>query len=191
MSGDDVPQTSLAAGDVVLLAELSGKLTWLFQRTCDDGSPAVPSILRSTTMPVRLWIRHHVPPAPVYQPEMLGEAIFLVGTTKRREWTVGEQSVGVRIANQLAPQVLDALTGAAAVKLQQTTRENVAARRDPNTFKPSTRASGMHGPFDRESLPASLQWWITKRSAPVRAALVSASLGFIALGVLGHLRPRR
>lgn len=130
------------------------------------------------------------PPAPVYQPEILGEAIFLAGTTKRREWTVGEQSVGVRIANQLAPQVLDVLTGAAAVRMQQTTRADVDQQRDPNTFKPSTRASGMHGPFDRESLPASLQWWLTKGSAPVRAALVSAGLGIIALGVLGHLRPR-
>lgn len=176
--------------------------TWFCLPNCRGSSPGCSSVHVTMVHPpsVNTPFYNHAgsimdtsprPPAPVYQPEMLGEAIFLVGTTKRREWTVGEQSAGVRIANQLAPQVLDALTDAAAVKLQQTTRENVAARRDPNTFKPSTRASGMHGPFDRESLPASLQWWITKRSAPVRAALVSASLGFIALGVLGHLRPRR
>ena len=126
------------------------------------------------------------PPPPVYQPEMLGEAIYLAGTIKRREWFVGEQSVGITIANQVAPGLMDAMTGA-AVRLQQTTRQDVTAQRDPTTFTPSSRAAGTHGPFDRESLPGSVQWWLSKNAAPVRAGL-----GLAALGVLGGLmRPRR
>ena len=53
------------------------------------------------------------PPPPVYQPEMLGEAIFLAGMVKRREWFVGEQSAGIKILNQVAPGLLDVASGVA------------------------------------------------------------------------------
>ena len=131
------------------------------------------------------------PPPPVYEPEMLGEAIYLAGTVTRREWVVGEQAAGIKLLNQIAPGVLDKVSGAVAVPLQKTTRQPVADRRDPNTFTPSRRAAGMHGPFDRGALPASLQWWMTKRSAPVRAVVVSTGFSLMALGALALLRPRR
>ena len=131
------------------------------------------------------------PPPPVYQPEMLGEAIFLAGTVARREWVVGEQSAGIKLLNQLAPGLLDVASGIAGVRVQQTSREDVRELRDPNTFAPSTRAAGTHGPFDRESLPDSLQWQVTKRRTGRVSSLPSTGLGLMALGALALLRPRR
>lgn len=128
------------------------------------------------------------PPPPIYQPEMLGEAIYLAGTRKRREWFVGEQTVGIKIANQVAPQLVDALAGVAGVAMQKTTRPEVAERREPNTYAAPTEAAAMHGPFDREALPASVQWWMTKRPASMGAGLLSAGLGLVALGILKRSR---
>ena len=51
---------------------------------------------------------------------------------------------------------------------------------------PSTRPSGTHGPFDRESLPFSAQLWGTKHRGTVGAM---ATFGLATLGLM--LLPRR
>ena len=126
------------------------------------------------------------PPPPVYQPEMLGEAIYLAALSKRREWRVTASSVGFSVANKLIPGVLDVVSGVAGVRVQKTTRDKVVAARDPNTFSASTMPTGTHGPFDGESFKRSLQWSITK--APGRVPL---GLGMLALAALGAGLRRR
>jgi short-subunit dehydrogenase len=119
------------------------------------------------------------PPPPVYQPEILGEAIYLAGTVKRRDWRVGGQTTATRIGNRLAPGLVDAVAGLIGVRPQQTKRKDVADRRDPNTFGASTRAFGTHGPFDGEALSTSVQWWFSKAPTPIRLGL-----GLLALGIV-------
>ena len=126
------------------------------------------------------------PPPPVYQPEILGEAIYMAGTQQRREWRVTGETVGFSIANKIAPGLLDQLSGLAGVFVQHTKREDVAERRDPNTFTPSTRASGTHGPFDGEAFRTSIQWWVSKNPRTV-----GLGLGVLALGLLGAVGRRR
>jgi hypothetical protein len=118
------------------------------------------------------------PPPPVYQSEILGEAIYLAGTVKRRDWRVGSQTTVTRIGNQVAPGIMDAVAGAIGVRPQQTNRQDVAHLRDPNTFRPTTKASGAHGPFDGESLSNSAQWWLSKTPLPVQLGLGLLALGF-------------
>ncbi len=125
------------------------------------------------------------PPPPVYQPEILGEAIYLAGTMKRREWRVTGETVAFSIANKVVPGLLDVASGFAGIRVQQTARQDVADRRDPNTFTPSTKPSGTHGPFDGESLKTSAQWWLSKSPAPVRIGL-----GLLAIGLLRAARRR-
>ena len=119
------------------------------------------------------------PPPPLFQPEILGEAVYLAGTVKRRDWHVTGETAALRIANSVAPGTLDVLAGLAGLRVQQTTRQGVTDARDPNTFSPSTRPSGTHGPFDRESLASSLHWWVTKSPRPVRIGLGLLALGFV------------
>ncbi len=120
------------------------------------------------------------PPPLVYQPEMVGEALYLAGTVKRREWHVRGEAVAITLANKVAPGLMDWLMGVAAVRLQKTTRLDVAALRDPSAYTPSTRAAGTHGPFDGESVGSSAQWWLDK-SPP----LVRGGLSLLAMGVFG------
>ena len=92
---------------------------------------------------------------------------------------------GFAYANRVAPAALDYIGGVIGNFTQSTRNKKVAAARDPNMFTGSTRAAGMHGPFDRESLSQSVHWSITKSPAPVRLAL-----GVMAIGLLGALRRR-
>ena len=131
------------------------------------------------------------PPPPVYQPEMIGEALFLAGTVARREWVIGEQSALIKLLNQVAPELLDVASGLVGVAVQQTRRKTVRRLRDQNTFAPGATVKGTHGPFDRESLPGSLQWQATKRGVPIWGGLLSTGLGLMALGALSLMRSRR
>ncbi len=126
------------------------------------------------------------PPPPIYQPEILGEAIYLAGTVKRREWQVTGETVAFTIGNKVAPGFLDWASGKAGVRVQQTTRQDVADARDPNTYTASTKPSGTHGPFDSEAIPGSLQWLLSKNRLPGRIGF-----GLLALGVVGLLWRRQ
>ncbi len=126
------------------------------------------------------------PPPPVYQPEIIGEAIYLAGTVKRREWRVTGETVAFSIVNKIVPGLLDVASGVVGIRVQQTSRPDVADRRDPSIFTASTKASGTHGPFDGESLNSSVQWWISKSPAPIRVGL-----GLLAIGLLAAAGRRR
>ena len=132
------------------------------------------------------------PPPPVYQPELLGEAIYLAATSRRREWKVTGSTVGFAIGNQIAPGLLDRLSGLVGVRAQQTSREAVVDVRDPNTFAPSSKPSGTHGPFDREALSSSRQWSMSKRMGPGKQpSLTQIGLAMLAAGVMHATRRRR
>ena len=125
------------------------------------------------------------PPPPIYQPEIIGEAIYLAATSHRREWRVTGESIAYSLANKLAPAVFDYLS-VGTIPLQKTRRKAVVERRDPTVWGPTSRLHGMHGPFDSESLSRSATWALTKAPAAVRFGL-----GMLALGMLGTAVARR
>ena len=122
------------------------------------------------------------PPPPVYQPEIIGEAIYVAATgERRREWTVTGESLGFIVGNKIAPGLIDRLSGRFAVAVQQTTDETVVQARDPNTFSGATRDLGEHGPFDPESLSGSLQWRLNRSSTAMKVGVALAALGLLVL----------
>jgi hypothetical protein len=123
------------------------------------------------------------PPPPVYQPEILGEAVYLAGTRKRRDWKVTGSTVGFAVGNAIAPGLLDLIAGIVGVRAQKSTRPGVVDARDPTPFSASTRSAGMHGPFDREALSRSAQWAFNKSPAAVRF-----TVGLLAIGMLHAAR---
>ncbi|KAA2214454.1 SDR family oxidoreductase [Teichococcus oryzae] len=128
------------------------------------------------------------PPPPVYQPEIVADAIHLAVTTGRREVKVTGQTVAFAIANTLTPGLVDWAAGKFGPALQTSHKEEVRAERDENLFEPSSRPSGAHGPFDREALGFSPQMALNK--APTIGIMM---VGVAALGVLAFLAgpPRR
>jgi short-subunit dehydrogenase len=118
------------------------------------------------------------PPPPVYQPELIGEAIYHAARVKRREWRVTGSTAGFSVGNTLAPGLLDHVAGLVGVVAQQTQSETVVKARDPGVYEPATVPHGMHGPFDGESRAFSAQWWLQK-NPPVRIGLALLALGLV------------
>ena len=119
------------------------------------------------------------PPPPIYQPEIVADAIYLAATTRRRDVLVGGQTVQIAMLNGLAPKLADVLVGAFAPRAQTSGNQGITEGRDLNLFTPSSRPGPEHGPFDAESLSTSAQFWVSKNRGTVGAgvALGAALLG--------------
>ena len=126
------------------------------------------------------------PPPPVYQPEIIADAIYLAATTRRREVKVTASTVAFSIGNKFAPGLLDFLGGKFGVLAQQSDQGGAVAVRDPNLNEAGKAASATHGPFDNQSLSTSAQMWVNKNPG---AAGIGLGLGLIALALLAG-RPR-
>ena len=116
------------------------------------------------------------PPPPIYQPELIAEAVYLAATTRRREWRVTSSTMAFSLGNKLAPGLLDRGAALVGITAQKTTQKRVVDARDPNTRAPSARSTGSHGPFDAESLSRSIQWTINKWPPAIRLGLGLAAL---------------
>ncbi|HEY0206199.1 MAG TPA: SDR family oxidoreductase [Acetobacteraceae bacterium] len=125
------------------------------------------------------------PPPPVYQPEIIADAIYFAATTRRREVKVTASTVAFAIGNKFAPGLLDVLGGKFGVAAQQTDQGGAVTVRDPNLNGPG-KQGGTHGPFDSESFSSSAQMWVNKNPG---AAGLGLGLGLIALALLAG-RPR-
>ena len=122
------------------------------------------------------------PPPPIYQPEIIADAILFAATTRRREVMVGASTVAFALGNKLAPGLMDWGAGQAGLQLQQSDQGGAVAERDPNHTTPG-RNGAVHGPFDHESLRYSAQHWANKNQGAV-----VLGLGLIALAMLGGRR---
>ena len=122
------------------------------------------------------------PAKPVYQPEIVADAILLGVQTGRREVKVS----GTTLVFALACSVLPGLVHKAIQRLgsagQMTDRADVAQLRDPTMFAPSRIASGAHGPFGNESRGWSAQVWALRYHTLVAA--LASGLAVLAAGLL-------
>ncbi len=120
------------------------------------------------------------PVPPVYQPELVAEAIHLAATSRRRDVNVGGQTVAIALGNALAPGLVDLLAGLTGPASQQSDRDG--AGRDPNLFAAGKLPSPARGAFNGESLSTSAQMWAEKNRG-----VVGLGLGLIALAALSAL----
>jgi short-subunit dehydrogenase len=122
------------------------------------------------------------PPPPVYQPEIVADAIYLAATTRRREVLVTGMTASIVLGNTLVPSLMDYLLGKFGRAVQQTDRTDIG--RDDNLFQPAREAGPTHGAYDNEALSGSAQMWLTKHRS---AALLG--VGMVALAaVAGRAR---
>ena len=120
------------------------------------------------------------PPPPIYQPEIVADAIYLAATTRRRDVLVGGQTLQTALLNGAAPRLADVLLGVLGPKAQTSSNKRIAAGRDISLFTPSTRPAPEHGPFDAESLSTSAQFWASKHRVSLGAGL---GIGALLLGM--------
>ena len=126
------------------------------------------------------------PPPPVYQPEIVADAIYFASTNRRREVKVSGLTVSLAFSNKLAPSLLDYAIGKFGVMAQQSSQGGDVTKRDSNLFKAASEPGPTHGPFDSEALTFSPQMWFTEHRG---AALLG--FGLIALAALVGSGSRR
>ena len=121
------------------------------------------------------------PPPPVYQPELIADAIYLAATSRRREVKVTEQTIALALGNKLAPGLMDYLAGKDRRGAAVAGCDHPVAERDPNLDRPG-RNNAIHGPFDAESLSSSPQMWANRNRDAIgfRPRVDSALAGLLA-----------
>jgi short-subunit dehydrogenase len=128
------------------------------------------------------------PAKPVYQPEIVADAILLAAMRRRSEMRVTGTTVLFNLATRLIPGIVHMAIQRLGSAGQQTDDEAVVQLREPSLFAPPPQASGGHGPFDAESRRFSVQMWLNRCCLAVSDVVVA--IGRAVLGRLGvNVRP--
>ena len=115
------------------------------------------------------WVRSRLPRRcqpvpPIYQPEVAARAVVHAADhPRRREYWVGETTVGTIAANAVIPAVLDRYLAKTGIKGQQVAEPEDPGRPD-NLFEPvdAQRDHGAHGRFDDRAHARSPQVWLSQ-----------------------------
>lgn len=110
------------------------------------------------------WPARPVP--PVYQPEVIAQAILLAAHTGRPEMTISGTVAGFSLLSRLAPVWTGAVIRRLGVEGQLVREEGPDMA--PTVFAPSEDAAGIHGAFGRGARRWSLQ--VTVQRALARLA---------------------
>ncbi|HUH08018.1 MAG TPA: SDR family oxidoreductase [Egibacteraceae bacterium] len=124
--------------------------------------------------------RHPQPVPPIFQPEVAARAIVWAGDHRPRELNVGAPTVLTRVANSLAPGLIDRYLGATGFDSQQRDDFVDLARWRDNLDEPQDEEvdAGAHGAFDVRAKPRSAQLW----AATHKSAVAGAAAGALVLG---------
>jgi hypothetical protein len=109
------------------------------------------------------WVKSRLPRKPqpvppIYQPEVVAEAIYWAAYHNRRELCVGMSTLKAVIGNKIIPGLLDYYLGWTGYEAQQY-NGNDAPHRPHNLWQPVPHDFGAHGDFDTRARDHSLQLW--------------------------------
>ena len=103
--------------------------------------------------------RRPQPVPPIYQPEVMAEAIHYAAHNRRREMMVGYPTMKAVYGNRIAPGYADSQLAQMGYDGQQSS-EPVSDDRQHNLWQPVDKDHGAHGRFDSESSDFSPQLWM-------------------------------
>jgi len=134
------------------------------------------------------WVRSRLPRkaqpvAPIFQPEVVADAIEWSARHKRRSLSVGLPAIKAIFGNKFIPGLLDRYLGRKAWDGQMTEQRASPDRAD-NLFHPVPGDHGARGAFDARASSRSAEVWFGK----YRGWVALGGLATAALGV-GTLRP--
>jgi short-subunit dehydrogenase len=147
--------------------------------------------LPAVNTPQFSWVRtrlprHPQPVPPIYQPEVAATAVLWAADHGKREVNVGSATVKARLANIVAPGLLDRLlsTTKRGYEAQQTAQPVDLATWQDNVDKPvdEDRDHGAHGVFDDRAKPYSVALWATMHK-PAVGALIGTGVALAAAGL--------
>lgn len=152
----------------------------------DSGIHLTTVQLPAVNTPQFSWIktrmpRHPQPVPPIYQPEVIAQAIYWAAHHRRREVSVGWPTVKAIMGDKFIPGLLDHYLAWVGYDAQQMA-EPVDADRPNNLFESPPGDYGARGRFSAGSRSASLQFWANRHRAWLAVAGVSMAAAGLLLG---------
>lgn len=113
------------------------------------------------------WVKSRLPRKaqpvpPIFQPEVIAEAIVYASDHYRREWTVGFPAFKAIVGNKIAPGFLDWYLSKNGYESQQYNGAADDPKRPNNLFETVPGHQSAHGDFDSRSQNRCLQFWVSK-----------------------------
>jgi NAD(P)-dependent dehydrogenase (short-subunit alcohol dehydrogenase family) len=144
--------------------------------------------LPAVNTPQFSWVRSRLPHKaqpvpPIYQPEVIADAVTWVADHYRRQLFVGASTVTVIQGNKIAPGLGDLYLARTGYQSQQTSEPDNHNRPD-NLWQPvdEDRDYGAHGAFDNRARDKSLQLLANTHRGLL--ALVASTIASLFLGAL-------
>ena len=140
------------------------------------------------------WVKSRLPRRaqpvpPVFQPELMADAIVSAAKSGRREVYVGVPTVAAIVGDKIAPALLDRYLAATAYDAQQTDQPEDPTRAD-NLWSPVPGDHGAHGRFDAVAQEAGAPRWLTQHPGWVAVAAASVALAIAGVMQRGVRRDR-
>ncbi len=126
------------------------------------------------------WRAQPVP--PVFQPELIADAVVRFAERPRREMWLGWPTIRAIVANRVIPGALDWYLGRTGVEAQQT-EEPEQPDRPSNLWDPVSADCEAHGRFDDRATSKSPAIWVSSRRREVTAAALAGAVGGLLLSV--------
>jgi NAD(P)-dependent dehydrogenase (short-subunit alcohol dehydrogenase family) len=127
-----------------------------------------------------------MPVPPIFQPEMIADAVVTAVRQKRNEIWLAWPSAKAILAEKIAPGVATRYLAKTGFDSQQTDIPIREGRRD-NLWEPVPGDHGAHGTFDKQAKRTSLTWLVDKHRGKLLAA---AALFLVAGAAPAFLRSR-
>ena len=116
------------------------------------------------------------PVPPIFQPEVIADAIVYAAEHRRREIWLGWPSIQAILSDKIAPRLGDRYLAATGFSSQQRDELVEPDRRD-SLYAPLPGDYGAHGEFDDCARSFSLAWWVSKNRLPLALAALSGLAG--------------
>ena len=140
---------------------------------CEVQLPAVNT-------PQFTWSRaklpnHPQPVPPIFQPEVIADAIVFAAEHRRREIWLGWPSIKAIVSDKIAPRIGDIVLARSGFESQQTDQP-IRPDRPDDLFEAASGDYGAHGEFDARAKSFSFAWWLNKHREVIGAGLIGLAL---------------
>jgi NAD(P)-dependent dehydrogenase (short-subunit alcohol dehydrogenase family) len=126
---------------------------------------------------------HPQPVEPIYQPEIMADAVHWMAHHRRRVMWVGAPTAYTILGSRFGEQVAQWYLARTNVEGQQTGEPLGTDVRDGNLFTAPNHDEGAHGPFDDEATDRSLALSVAKHRRAIGVAATAAAVGGAAAAV--------
>jgi NAD(P)-dependent dehydrogenase (short-subunit alcohol dehydrogenase family) len=130
------------------------------------------------------WVKSRLPRRakpvpPIYEPELIADAIHYAARHRSREIHLGFSTELAIVANKLAPALLDRYLARTGYDSQQTA-EPEDPRRPDNLWRPVPGDHRARGSFSALARTSSWEWWLVRNRLAILVAVAVIAVAWVA-----------